>query len=203
MSTDSNGGRDRLDQAWCPTCREWTVLDVGKPCAFCETILVRKRGGWKTKSRGRINERMARAIHAKYEAGWSARKLGQELWQVLGYASAHSCEFAIGNAFRRYGLPVRERIEATILASTSSGLSPRDDRERRRRRREAGLVVSGLRAMRPRQPRCAGVKLQAPGKGKPCSKPSLVGSDFCLAHDPSRRAEVVEIVARARERIAA
>lgn len=193
----------RIEQAWCPSCQEWTVLDAGRPCAFCETILVRKRGGWKRKVEHRITERMARAIHAKYEQGWSARKLSVELHQVLGYASYHSCEVALGDAFRRYGLPVRDRIEATIIASTSSGLSPRDHRERRRRRIEAGLVGSGTRAMQPRQPTCKAVKKNPPGKGRPCTLPAIIGSEFCQAHDPARDAGRVEHLARMRERVAA
>ena len=110
-----------LDQAWCPTCKEWTVLEVGWPCAWCETILVKRKGGWKRPDlRSRISEPAARAIHAKYETGVSARTLGRELYQVLGYRTPQTCEAAIGKAFRRYGLHIRGRIEATVLASTST-----------------------------------------------------------------------------------
>lgn len=191
----------KIDQSWCSACREWTVIDAGRPCAWCGETLVRRRGGWKVKVAHRINERMARALHAKYEQGISARRLAIELHAVLGYKSHHSAEAAIGQAFRRYGLPVRDRIEATVLASTSSGLSPRDARERRRRRREAGLVGSGRRAMQPRQPRCKGVRSQYPRKGERCTKPASIGSEFCWVHDPARRAEAVAVVARARENL--
>ncbi len=194
---------ERISQAWCPTCREWTVLEVGWPCAWCETILVHKRGGWKNAPRLRISERMARAIYAKYEQGLSARKLSRELHQVLGYKSYHSCEVAIGQAFRRYGLPVRERIEATVLASTSSGLSPRDHHERTRKRREAGLVASGLRAMQPRRPVCHGIRTQYPRKGQPCTRPAQIGSDYCTSHDPELKAERDARMDRMRQRLAA
>jgi hypothetical protein len=102
----------------------------------------------------------------------------------------------IGSAFKRYGLPVRGRIEATILASTTNGLSPRDRRERYRRRRDASLRVSG--EIRPLQPLCKGHRIQYPRKGEPCSRPALYGSEYCKAHDPQHRAEVLAIVERAR-----
>lgn len=189
----------KLDQSWCPQCREWTVIDAGRPCAWCGETLVKRGGGWKRPDiQGRITESMARAIHAKYEAGWSARKLGQELWQVLGYRSSRTCESAIGRAFMRYGLPRRSRIEATVLASTSSGLSPRDDKERRRRRRvEAGYTTQ----LKARRPQCAGTRTQYPRKGERCTRAATAGSDYCPAHDPAlaerRRAQLAAMRERA------
>lgn len=192
----------RLDQAWCPQCREWTVLDPGQPCAWCDTRLVRRRGGWKRPDlTGLITEPAARAIHAKYQQGVSARTLGRQLYQVLGYRTAHSCEVAIGTAFRRYGLAVRDRIDATVLASTTNGLSPRDVQARRRARREAELVVSGEREMQPRQPTCHGVRTQAPGKGQPCTRPAMVGSSFCHSHHPDLEQQRNERLAHARSLI--
>lgn len=193
----------RIEQSWCETCKEWSVIDAGRPCAFCDTILVKRRGGWKKKPRYRINEKMARALHAKYVQGFSARRLGIELHGVLGYKSHHSADVAIGRAFRRFGLPVRERIEATVLASTSSGLSPQDRAERTRKRRAAGLVASGRRAMQPRQPLCAGTRAYYPRKGERCSRWARIGSEFCTAHDPALKAERDRHMAEMRARLAA
>lgn len=177
----------RVSQAWCPSCNEWTVVDAGRPCAWCGTILVVKRGGWKHQnSRSRISRDKAVAIHWKYETGVSARTLGRELHKVLGYKSPQSCEAAIGIAFKRYGLPRRDRIQATILASTTSGLSPRDHRERSRVRREAGLTYQGMRS---RRPRCAGVRTQAPRKGGQCENVAQADSVYCYQHDPATKAE--------------
>lgn len=181
--------------AWCPTCREWAASDPGWPCAWCDTRLEQRRGGWKRPDLiGRISERAARAIHAKYQTGISARTLGRELYQVLGYKNPRTCEMQIGVAFKRYGLPVRDRIEATRLASTTNGLSPRDWRERYRRRREAGLGIH----MEPLQPRCKAVRVCYPRKGEPCRKPAMRGSDYCISHDPARRDAVVANLERAR-----
>lgn len=189
-----------VQQSWCPTCREWTVIDAGRPCAFCDTPLVARRGGWKRPDLvGRINETAARAIHAKYLTGVSARTLGRELHQVLGYKTPATCENAIGVAFHRYGLPTRDRVEAARLASTTNGLSPRDWRERYRRRKAAGYTIH----LEPLQPRCAGLRSQYPRKGERCRRPALSGSDYCFAHDPERRAEVLAIVEHARSHLSA
>jgi hypothetical protein len=186
---------DHIEQAWCPTCKEWTVLEVGWPCAFCETVIVKRKGGWKRPDlQGRISEPAARAIHAKYETGVSARTLGRELYRVLGYKRAETCEAAIGAAFKRYGLPRRGRIEATVLASTSSGLSPRDWRERYRRRKAAGLTIH----MQPLQALCVAVRRQYPRKGAPCKRPAMFGSDYCASHNPDREQQRQEHLATMR-----
>lgn len=189
---------------WCPACREWTVIDAGRPCAWCGTRVVEKRGGWKRPDlTGRISEPAARAIHAKYQTGISANRLGKELYQVLGYKTPGACALAIGDAFRRHGLPVRGQVAATVLASTRNGLSPRDPRERYARRKAAGLVPSGKRAMQPRQPRCKAVKSQAPQKGRQCLRPAMLGSDYCQSHDPAGDVARREQLARMRARRAA
>ena len=165
----------KIVQAWCPTCRERTVLDAGKPCAWCGTRLVERDPG----SGSRISDAQARVIYAKYQQGWSARKLGRLLFRTLGYASPASCANAIGETFLRLGLPVRGRMKAVVLASTVHGLSPRDKREQRRRRRQAGLNTD---TAQPLQPACVGVNERHPRKGLPCAKPARVGSVYCHSH---------------------
>jgi len=188
----------RIEQSWCPTCKEWTVIDAGRPCAWCDTPTIRKRGGWKHPSnRSRISRDKALAIHKKYQTGVSARTLGRELHTVLGYKSAQSCEAAIGAAFKKHGLPTRDRIAATILAATKDGLSPRDHKERSRVRREAGLTYQGMRS---RRPRCAGVRTQHPRAGGQCENVSMVGSDYCFNHDPARKEQRDRIAADMRAR---
>jgi len=91
-------------------------------------------------------------------------------------------------------IPEGTDVAATVLASTTKGLSPRDWHERRRRRLEAGLTAKGHK----RQPLCEGVRLRYPRKGERCSLPAGYGSRFCYVHDPERRAEVIAITARMR-----
>jgi len=130
-----------LEQAWCPTCREWTVLDVGKPCAWCETLLVRKRGGWKRPDRYRFTRRELQAIHATHMRGPSMRAIARGLWRRLGYASEHSCLGALLDAMHREGLRPRTHSEATALANRarSKRLPGETKNEYKRRvRREHG-----------------------------------------------------------------
>lgn len=171
------------------------MIDAGRPCAWCGTTLVNRKGGWKRPDlTGRISREAAHAIHRKYQTGVSARTLGRELHQVLGYKTPQSCADSICRAFHRHGLPTRDRIEATVLASTKNGLSPRDETTRASRRKAAGLTRRGKH---PR-PRCEATKTQAPGRGDRCTRPSLPGSRFCQSHDPERRQRVVEVVRHAR-----
>jgi hypothetical protein len=57
--------------------------------------------------------------------------------------------------------------------------------------------------MQPLQPLCEGIKANAPGKGKRCTRPAVVGSAYCLQHDPERKDERDALMARMRERAAA
>lgn len=132
------------DLAWCPTCQERTVVDVGRPCAWCDTIVIRKRGGWKRPDmarRSRINRSQALALHAAHCHGLSLRRLATVTWTKLGYASEQSCLEGIRYAFKREGLRVRAQSEATAKANVerSTRLPGESKNEfKRRRRREHG-----------------------------------------------------------------
>lgn len=165
----------RIEQAWCPACREWTVIDAGRPCAWCGTRLV-ERPPERTM---RISDAQARVIYAKYQKGWSARKLGRLLFRTLGYASPASCANAIGDSFRRLGFPVRGHAKSVVLSSTVHGLSPRDKDERKRRRRQARVNIE---TGKPLRPVCAAVNRRHPRKGLPCSKPARHDSVYCQSH---------------------
>lgn len=191
---------DRIDQAWCPECEEFTVLDAGRPCAWCGTMLVKRRGGWKHPNpRHLIPDSELRALHTIHvgAAKASLNKLAGQVWERYGYASRGSCASAISGGWKRLGLKARDRIEVTVAVSTTRGLSPRDHRERSRVRREAGLTYQG---MRPRQPLCQGVRQWYPRKGEQCQRPAMFGSAFCVSHDPEREQERVAHLASMRAR---
>jgi hypothetical protein len=140
----------------------------------------------------RLTESQVLAAHRLYVAkGWSLRTLGAMLWKPLGYASAKSAANSLWAEFISAGLPRRDRIEATVRASTTHGLRPRlgqsaEQRaaynERRRRNRE-------------RQDPCAAQSARA---GGPCPHPSMTGSEFCFSHDPDTAELRDAILARAR-----
>lgn len=134
----------RLQQGWCPTCHEWTVIDVGQPCAWCDTTIVTRRGGWKRPdlaARSNINPAQARAIHAKHQQGTSLREISRHTWQTLGYKTPESCLLGIAAALRREGLHYLDQAQATAKANRDRTLrQPGETIQafKRRRRREHG-----------------------------------------------------------------
>lgn len=163
-------------------------------------IAGRRRGKPVGKYR-RMTDAQVRAAHVLYEQkGLSFRQLGRLLYQRFGYASEKACAVAINQACLTLGLPTRDRIAATVAASTTHGLASREMRasrdplyreHRRRMRRARGEVLD--------RPLCAGVRTQYPRKGEPCSNRAQANSPFCVGHDPERRAEVAARLAAARE----
>lgn len=53
----------------------------------------------------------------------------------------------------------------------------------------------------PGQPLCRGVKVQPPGKGRPCEHRAMDGSDWCWSHDPQRELERQAQTARMRAQV--
>jgi len=87
----------------------------------------RRSGLWsKPHPLRKLDERQIAAAHRLHiEGGLSLRELGRQLWERLGYSSPHSCAQALSDAFRRAGLPRRDRVAATIAASTTHGRGAR------------------------------------------------------------------------------
>jgi hypothetical protein len=196
---------------WCPTCREPTVTEPGRACAWCDTTIVtlatatRRRGGGKPKGKyAKVTDAQLATLHAVYwRNGLSVRQLANHgdppIWKRLGYATDHACANALHKLLRDRGYELRDRIEATVLASTKNGLSPRDSQERKRRRLEAGLTQKA----KARNEQCVAVKQQAPRKGQQCTRPSIDGSMYCQSHDPERVAANVARCATMRARLPA
>jgi hypothetical protein len=62
------------------------------------------------------------------DGGLSIRELGRRLWQPYGYASARSCANSLSDLFKTLGLPARDRVAATVAASTTHGRGARRDK---------------------------------------------------------------------------
>lgn len=137
-------GRSVNGFGWCPTCRERTVIEIGRPCAWCDTIVVKKRGGWKRPDRAqtsRISRVQALALHAAHCQGLSLREIARRTWQKLGYSSEGSCLGGIRAAFDREGLKPRAQTQATADANRKRRARRADESKnayKRRRRREHG-----------------------------------------------------------------
>jgi hypothetical protein len=132
------------------------------------------------------------AAHRRYLDGKTLRDLGRELWQKHGYSSPNCCANAIGDFFIRDCLPTRDRVEAIRAASTVHGNASRADRKRntlryrvhRKRVRRASGEVRGVR--------CAATT----ALGRPCRNAALATGDYCVAHEPTRRGEVIANINR-------
>lgn len=90
----------------------------------------------------------------EHAAGFSLRSIAGRRWQEWGYASMKSALEGLRRALRTIDAPVRDRIEATVLASTVHGHGRRHMRaggwkaakrhrnwQRRRARIRRGLPV--------------------------------------------------------------
>ena len=130
--------------AWCPKCREFSVLDAGRPCAWCDSTLVKKRGGWTRPDKAaesRVTRSHALAIHVAHCQGLSLREISRRVWERLGYSSPDSCLEGIRTALAREGLSVRPQDAATAAANRARGKRlPGEDKNayKRRQRREVG-----------------------------------------------------------------
>jgi hypothetical protein len=172
---------------------------------FQVQVLGRKvdsRGRDATRRRGvpaRLSDEQLRAAHRLHiAAGLSVRELGRRGWQAWGYATPKSAATALSKGWRRLGLFARDRIEATVKASTVHGHATRAAKAR-----YTPEYAEHRKTLRRQSERCAGVRTQYPRKGERCSRPALIGSEFCWAHDPAREAERVAHLERARSRLAA
>ena len=183
----------RETHAYCPNCQEESAIDFKGDCLWCEqpTNQAKKRGK-PAGVHGRLKDEHIRVIHRYHERGHSIRELGRQIYVKMGYASAESAAMAISEGFKRLHLPAQGQPEATAssnrrrAAKDSPGKSSAAEYKRWLRKKNGG--------MRP----CQGVRKNYPNKGQPCQRYALKGSDFCLQHDPQRKAEVVEIARRAR-----
>lgn len=132
---------DALDLSWCPTCAAWTCADVGTRCAWCDTVTVRKRGGWKRPDRHAFTRPELETIAALHQRGHSLRAIARGLYERRGYASEGSCLESIRAGMRREGLSVRRPGAATAACNRARRQRPAGESTaayKRRMRRERG-----------------------------------------------------------------
>lgn len=117
------------------------------------------------------------------------------VWERLGFASVDTCESHLFGAFRREGYELRDRIEATRMASRRHGLAPKHGPR-------PGYGTYKRRVLRAQadRPQCAGVRKQPPRKGERCRRRAMAGSEHCFSHDPTRAAERERVLAEMQAR---
>lgn len=182
----------------CSVCRARSESDVFVP--ELGPLPARGHGGGGGKPRekhARVTNAQLRALHHLYVTEQiPVREIGRRYWERLGYKNAHAGAQSLDHLFRDRGLPLRSRSEALTMRNTKHG---------RKARSIDGAANSAYRKWLKEtngryRPVCQGVKTQAPGKGKPCVRPSMEGSDYCYSHAPERAEERARVTAGMRAR---
>lgn len=154
----------------------------------------RTNGHVKRKVAAKIPEQTLRKLHKlHYRYDVSLNQMGRELYEKLGYRRPQTCAVAIAAGWRALGLKARDRIEMTVAKSTTNGLSPRNWKDRKKRRLEAGLTLKGKHRRI-----CAGTTKHRGRKGERCARPALKGSAFCQSHAPEKQEAIRERLIQAR-----
>ena len=190
----------RETHGFCPNCKEECAVDAELRCLWCDTPTRKKKrgGGRPVGVHGKLTDRHLQALHHFHlEQGISIRELGRRIWRKAGYASPASAAESISQGFKRLHLPALSRELAVAKAN-----------ERRRLPGSPGTANRSaykrwLRSKNGGYRRCKGTKTQPPGKGQPCSRYALVGSEFCHAHEPSRQQAHAAQLADMRARVGA
>jgi hypothetical protein len=77
----------------------------------------------------KLTERQLRAVYRLHiDGGHSLRAIARAGWEQWGYASPNAALNSLSDRLRSIGLKPRNRIEATIKASTTHGRGSRKDK---------------------------------------------------------------------------
>ena len=159
-------------------------------CVWCDTPTRHKRGGGKPVGvYGYLTDDQVRALHRVYLGGLSLRQVAARILPRTRYSSVHSCANSLFDHFVRLDLQRRDRISATVAASTVHGLARRgkvDPAHRRRLKIARGEVIGVM---------CTATVART---GTPCQRAALAGGRFCVGHEPARAGERALILAAAR-----
>jgi hypothetical protein len=148
--------------------------------------------------RGNLSEQtLHEAAWLYYYDQWGFQRIARWLRAnrpqgVAGYASENALLNSIYHAFVKLGWPRRDRMEATNIASYRHGMAPRKGRN--------NTDYERWKKARPgaSRPRCKGLVRGKKRYGARCGRPAKHGSDYCPAHDPAQREEVLTRVAAMR-----
>lgn len=199
----SDTAEDIQLRAWCPTCACESMPDDRGLCVWCDTaiadltppaparVIAPPRGVFSMLT----DELLEEARRLYYIERRSLRAIARELHPRTGYASPNSLVMGLIAQFDAQGWPRRDRIAECVAVSTKHGLARRgakDPELRAKQRRDRGEVRGVM---------CAGVRVGYPRKGAPCGRAALAGGDYCAAHDPGRRRQVLEGLMAARARV--
>jgi hypothetical protein len=183
------GGPKGLQARMCHHCRK------GRPGGYN-----RGRGGG-----GRpvhITEEQLAEARRLYASGLSLRQVAAELHPRTDYKTAASCAEALYGHFKRRGWKLRPQRQVTAARNHKHGRKRRGQTRAEQNAYRRWLAEQrGWQAVQgPGRPLCKAVKLNPPGKGRPCRRRALADSEYCHSHDPRRTLERRAATARMRAR---
>lgn len=154
--------------------------------------LNREKGHRRSASRF-TDEALRKCYELHMRRDLSLNDLGKAMFEKMGYKNHHSCAVAIAHGWKRLGLKARDRIEMTRVKSTKNGLSPRNWKDRKKLRLEAGLTLKGKERRI-----CVGTTMHRSRKGERCERPAMKGSVYCQSHAPELSEQRKTLTARMR-----
>ncbi len=189
----------------CPRCGG----PKGLQAHMCATCRRRQAGGYnrgRSGSGGRpvhIAEELLAEARRLYASGLSLRRVAGELHPRTGYKTVASCAEALYGHFKRRGWKLRPQREVTAARNYKHGRKPRAQTRQQQNayRRWLSAQRGWVAVQGPGRPLCKGVKTNPPGKGRPCRRRALAGSEYCYSHDRRRALERQALTARMRARI--
>jgi hypothetical protein len=134
----------------------------------------------------------------------SLREVARRIYdQTYGYSTVRSLGEALYRGFRNRGWTLRSQSDATRLRNWKHGLKQRvQTNEEQNAYRHWLAQQRGWQAVQgPGRPECKGSRATSPGKGQPCTRPAMNGSEFCYQHDPATAAARAEHMAKMRARV--
>ena len=174
----------------------------------CRECRKRRPGGY---NRGRgggsrpthISEELLAEARRLYAGGPSLRQVAAELHPRTGYKTVASCAEALYGHFKRRGWKLRPQREVTAARNHKHGRKARQQTRAQQNAYRRWLAEQrGWSAVQgPGRPLCQAVKLNPPGKGRPCRRHALADSEYCYSHDPRRALERQAATARMRSKV--
>jgi hypothetical protein len=189
----------------CPRCGG----PKGLQAHMCRHCRGKQAGGYNRSRSGggarpvHISEELLADARRMYGGGSSLRQVAAELHPRTGYKTLASCADALYGHFKRRGWKLRPQREVTAARNYRHGRKPRKQtREQQNAYRRWLAEQRGWQTIQgPGRPRCKGVKLNPPEKGKRCRRYAIADSDYCYSHDPRRALERQALTARMRPRV--
>lgn len=169
-----------MSVAYCHTCSDDTLVRDNGSCSWCDTPITtqpptpsRVRSG-KSCGPDWLTEKQLRKAHTAHRNGASLHSIAKTMHPASRYSSPTTLAQALSTEWHRRGWYVRDRLEATVKASTTHGRARRgkhrDQEYIRELRRRAGTLHD--------RPRCAATNV----RGEPCQRRALLESDHCYTH---------------------